>query len=1472
MKALLCCIYIFFLIAGGIEYIYASWSGWINEAPDIVTSSLSAPSGTTTIGNIIANDEDNIILEYWNNTLTGNIWESITHSEMCNPVVVASHRQNVNGEIQRAARVRNKSSSVFEIQVDNYNSSIGSINTQVDYVVAESGSYDLWSGLQFEARSHLTTAVACNASKNTLREALNFINPFASAPAVLHSVSSENDASWTVSSINAGNTQRQSEPTTTSIWLILQRSFNNCSHAPEQIDFLAINPGHYTIGWNEFDAVRSSDSIRSITTSGNPINFNSPFSSIPQTLLVSQMGEDGWNGWYAQVHTGGSPSTTSFPATIDEDGPAADRNHTREVAGGLAFANANGSLRQANTLSYSIVWGVDAWHFSLSTTGSLSFLSAKTFTSPDDANADGVYQLQVQVCDSHCNSKCSTENISVSLIETPPLNFEIPGWYTVSEGSWNRQTTTVQEGTYALQADNAWSHNSNSCFQREETISIWDSYSFWYKVSSESGYDFLRFYDNGTEITNWSWEAGWSEYIHSPSVGSHVFRWCYTKDINTSNGSDTAWIDDGKIIPSDFPGGIGENLALWFKSNKWTSTSIDGASLNTWNDQSGNNNNATAGVAPIFRNSVADQLNFYPSIDFNGTSQYLQNLNNQADTRSYYMVIIPDKDIEGTSSEGVPFGFNCESGTLSSGTCGIPFAGLALWAFTVAIPDEVLTHAIGSSTNWRSAKTATVSYPADRPILISVNENITNNGTDIYKEWEQINNYSTNTYQYVSGADFNIGKAPDPTYPFYYDGKITEIINYASRLDNNSRQKIESYLAYKYGITLNNGNSNYISSDGSTLMWSSSLWWAYKYDIFWIGYDKKQALIQTQSKSINPEGVITLTAQSEGTNQSPSLVDIENKEFLSISNNKLGNTWNASWAPAWYNVLERQWKTQETWDLWSVYLDFNVENLDFNIPDPSLWINYYFLFDSNNNGSLSDESPLIMTDQWWNIWRISWINLWHNQIFTIASQASSNNIPTDISLSNTSIYENSGENFSIWTFSSVDLDPSDTHSYSLISGSGDADNAYFSISWNTLQILHSADYEIKNSYTIRIQTDDGNGGIFQKNFTISIHNLWESVSTSIDFESPLDSYKYQIASGDWSRTTTKPYAGTHSFESNNGWVNNTQSCFEVIHRSLSDETMSFYYDVSSQAGSDYLRFYIDDIEQSSWNGTVPWAQYTSPTISAGIHEYKWCYIKDGSWSAGTDNAFIDNIEFAGGSSDLILPVISATNFASGFLLPGGWHTLSISYSDADSWINTSSDTIILNKWNGVSWWGDIAASGLVLWSKTVTATGASYPMNNLWYWKYRYTFSISDNSSNTASETIEFYIDNPEINVSTPEINLWNIDADSSSFSSDIIVTVRTVGAPFRVFLDRNGELQSGSNIIQNFDGSTWYGFDLTPYSGNISNIWISEMLASESGSININWQYNTYNYNLKIWALIGEEQVAWDYEWYLNFGLQLDY
>jgi parallel beta-helix repeat protein len=74
--------------------------------------------------------------------------------------------------------------------------------------------------------------------------------------------------------------------------------------------------------------------------------------------------------------------------------------------------------------------------------------------------------------------------------------------------------------------------------------------SFAFRVSSESGADFLRFYIDGFLNASYSGEIAWQTARFNITAGDHNFTWRYVKDGSVSSGSDTAWADDVRITDS----------------------------------------------------------------------------------------------------------------------------------------------------------------------------------------------------------------------------------------------------------------------------------------------------------------------------------------------------------------------------------------------------------------------------------------------------------------------------------------------------------------------------------------------------------------------------------------------------------------------------------------------------------------------------------------------------------------------------------------------------------------------------------------------------------------------------------------------------------------------------------------------------------------------------------------------------------
>ena len=122
------------------------------------------------------------------------------------------------------------------------------------------------------------------------------------------------------------------------------------------------------------------------------------------------------------------------------------------------------------------------------------------------------------------------------------------GWTLSSSNPW----TIQPEGRdgYCAKSSNTTDNSEGYCVLTVDVMASGDL-TFWYKVSSENNFDKLHFYMDDQEKGVWSGTIGWTEFTQPVTVGTHTFKWSYTKDYSMSSGSDCAWIDDIKFPPVD---------------------------------------------------------------------------------------------------------------------------------------------------------------------------------------------------------------------------------------------------------------------------------------------------------------------------------------------------------------------------------------------------------------------------------------------------------------------------------------------------------------------------------------------------------------------------------------------------------------------------------------------------------------------------------------------------------------------------------------------------------------------------------------------------------------------------------------------------------------------------------------------------------------------------------------------------------
>ena len=109
--------------------------------------------------------------------------------------------------------------------------------------------------------------------------------------------------------------------------------------------------------------------------------------------------------------------------------------------------------------------------------------------------------------------------------------------------AWQVVTENPYEGQYCAKSASIGDGETSTLtitmdFAQESEV------SFYYKVSSESGYDKLSFSVDNSEKGNWSGEVNWTKAAYTISAGTHVLKWAYNKDFYMSSGSDCAWIDN----------------------------------------------------------------------------------------------------------------------------------------------------------------------------------------------------------------------------------------------------------------------------------------------------------------------------------------------------------------------------------------------------------------------------------------------------------------------------------------------------------------------------------------------------------------------------------------------------------------------------------------------------------------------------------------------------------------------------------------------------------------------------------------------------------------------------------------------------------------------------------------------------------------------------------------------------------------
>ena len=338
------------------------------------------------------------------------------------------------------------------------------------------------------------------------------------------------------------------------------------------------------------------------------------------------------------------------------------------------------------------------------------------------------------------------------------------------------------------------------------------------------------------------------------------------------------------------PGGL-SGAKVWLKAGSLTGA--EGSAVTTWNDSSSSGYNVTQ-AAPaqqptLYATTSSNLVNFNPTVVFDGADDRLHNATPiMASSSPYTFITTGVNDATDTSFRSVLSSQASFDQLSMYSVNGAPYTGSVVWgggfAGDYTNDTSVTSYAApgGPSGYWNGS-----TYVSDtrtkhaQPQIRAIN---TANGatTDPFNNWVDgfMNTakwFAANNSPIFDGMGWqaNLHKSitigadgtTDGGGAEFWKGRIPEVISFGSNLTPAEMARVNTYLAIKYGVTLGQGNgavganglnTNYVATDGSTVIWNALGNQIYKYNIAGLGRDDAEGLSQKQSQSVNAGLQVTI--------------------------------------------------------------------------------------------------------------------------------------------------------------------------------------------------------------------------------------------------------------------------------------------------------------------------------------------------------------------------------------------------------------------------------------------------------------------------------------------------------------------------------------------------------------------------------------------------------------------------------------
>ena len=413
------------------------------------------------------------------------------------------------------------------------------------------------------------------------------------------------------------------------------------------------------------------------------------------------------------------------------------------------------------------------------------------------------------------------------------------------------------------------------------------------------------------------------------------------------NDVDYRDIDDDRAPPS-----VVGNI-LWLRAD----IGVTGvATVTAWADQVPSSSlvatNTGNAPAKLGDGTALDGLNFNPTIDFTETSsQDLEItgggvLGNATNYDHLWVYAV-------TASNSATNASHAFSNAVTGGNVEfeVPTTGsLFSYDTSVGTTPTVAWGGTASAFNlWNAGSSTGTSTPS------GTNKALYRDGLLIASNSDATGQFTSNNSSSFIGSD--AGGAN------FFDGQIAEVMVFNTAPTSAEQQKIQSYLAIKYGITLNQTDNDatieegdyVIDGDGSPdfIVWNESDNSAFHNDVAGIGRDDGKFLNQKQSRSINTSSAVTIGLGAIAANNgSNSNTFNANGNFLMWGHNGVAitnvNTSGVTLLCETELQLDRDWKIIETGSVGSVEIAIPQATLDAALTTPTTEVIVFKVADDQN--------------------------------------------------------------------------------------------------------------------------------------------------------------------------------------------------------------------------------------------------------------------------------------------------------------------------------------------------------------------------------------------------------------------------------------------------------------------------------------------------------------------------------------------